>query len=82
MPKPATADAQNEDYRFERPVTFIHTGVQSRGFVDLYRRGAFIMEAKQGTGQSVQAEPDAQLALLADLPPKQRQAHGIRGSRR
>ena len=81
-PKPATADAQNDDYRFERPVTFIHTGVQSRGFVDLYRRGAFIMEAKQGTGQSAQAEPDAQLALLADLPAKQRQGHGVRGSRR
>ena len=23
-PKPATADAQNDDYRFERPVTFVH----------------------------------------------------------
>ena len=32
-PKPATADAQNDDYRFERPVTFIHTGTQSRGFI-------------------------------------------------
>ena len=51
-PKPATADAQNDDYRFERPVTFIHTGTQSRGFIDLYRRGAFVCEAKQ-TGQTL-----------------------------
>jgi hypothetical protein len=79
-PKPATSDAQNDDYRFERPVTFIHTGVQSRGFIDLYRRGAFIMEAKQGIAQP--SAPDAQLALLADLPAKQRQGHGQRGTRR
>jgi len=30
-PKVATSDQQNDDYRFERPVTFIHTGTQSRG---------------------------------------------------
>jgi hypothetical protein len=79
-PKPATADAQNDDYRFERPVTFIHTGTQSRGFIDLYRRGTFIMEAKQGTGRT--APPDAQLALMPDLPAKLRQGHGQRGTRR
>ena len=78
-PKPATADAQNDDYRFERPVTFIHTGTQSRGFIDLYRRGSFVMEAKQGTG----AAPDeSQLDLLAGAPVVQRQGHGLRGSRR
>lgn len=81
-PKPATADAQNDDYRFERPVTFIHTGTQSRGFIDLYRRGAFVMEAKQGTGRAQEDDPNAQLTLLPDLPAKQRQGHGVRGSRR
>ena len=77
-PKPATADAQSDDYRFERPVTFIHTGTQSRGFVDLYRRGSFIMEAKQGVRR---AATDDQLSLLADAP-KQRQGHGQRGTAR
>ena len=62
-PKPATADAQSDDYRFERPVTFIHTGTQSRGFVDLYRRGSFIMEAKQGVHRTTD---DDQLSLLPD----------------
>jgi SAM-dependent methyltransferase len=80
-PKPATADAQNDDYRFERPVTFIHTGAQTRGFVDLYRRGCFVMEAKQGTGQTTLTD-DAQLALITDLPKTQRQGHGVRGSKR
>ncbi|WP_245894622.1 class I SAM-dependent DNA methyltransferase [Paracoccus indicus] len=80
-PKPATADSQNDDYRFERPVTFIHTGAQSRGFIDLYRRGCFVMEAKQGTGQSTQTDED-QLSLISDLPKIQRQGHGVRGSRR
>jgi hypothetical protein len=78
-PKPATADAQSDDYRFERPVTFIHTGTQSRGFVDLYRRGSFVMEAKQGVHRA--AADDDQLSLLADAP-KQRQGHGQRGSAR
>ncbi|MEH6654554.1 MAG: DNA methyltransferase [Loktanella salsilacus] len=80
-PKIATADAQNDDYRFERPVTFIHTGAKTRGFVDLYRRGCFVMEAKQGTGQTTQTD-DSQLALIADLPKIQRQGHGQRGSKR
>lgn len=79
-PKPATADAQNDDYRFERPVTFIHTGTQSRGFIDLYCRDCFVMEAKQGTGGN-QANED-QLSLLSDAPVVQRQGHGVRGSRR
>ncbi|HRO15345.1 MAG TPA: class I SAM-dependent DNA methyltransferase, partial [Paracoccus sp. (in: a-proteobacteria)] len=79
-PRPATADAQGDDYRFERPVTFRHTSSQSRGYIDLYRRGAFVMEAKQGTGQS--AADDAQLSLLPDAPHKPRQGHGVRGTRR
>lgn len=79
-PKPATADAQNDDYRFERPVTFIHTGTQSRGFIDLYRRGSFVMEAKQGT-EGPPADEN-QLDLLTGLPAVQRQGHGVRGSRR
>ncbi|CAM4124864.1 class I SAM-dependent DNA methyltransferase [Paracoccus yeei] len=78
-PKPATADAQNDDYRFERPVTFIHTGTQSRGFIDLYRRGSFVMEAKQGTGAAAQ---EHQLDLLAAASAVQRQGHGVRGSKR
>lgn len=80
-PKPATADTQNDDYRFERPVTFIHTGTQSRGFIDLYRRSSFIMEAKQGRGQAASDDPN-QLTMLQTPAGPQRQGHGLRGTRR
>ena len=79
-PDPATANAQNDSYRFERPVTFIHTGSQSRGFIDLYRAGHFVMEAKQGT-EGAKPDPETQLSLLPDLPAAQRKGHGQRGSR-
>ncbi|MBX3712939.1 MAG: class I SAM-dependent DNA methyltransferase [Lysobacter sp.] len=37
-----------QDYMFERPVTFAHgDGGTSAGRIDLYRRGAFILEAKK-----------------------------------
>ncbi|OYU19700.1 MAG: SAM-dependent methyltransferase [Rhodobacteraceae bacterium PARR1] len=79
-PKPATSDAQNDHYRFERPVTFIHTSSQTRGFIDLYRRGCFVMEAKQGVDAPVE-NPD-QPSFLSDLPAASRQGHGQRGSRK
>lgn len=79
-PKPATSDAQNDDYRFERPVTFIHPSSQTRGFIDLYRRGCFVMEAKQGVDAPVE-NPD-QPSFLPDLPAASRQGHGQRGSRK
>ncbi|WP_190293729.1 class I SAM-dependent DNA methyltransferase [Roseibium aggregatum] len=79
-PKPATADGDHNDYRFERPVTFTHTGRKSRGRIDLYKRGCFILEAKQG-GDRVKKEDMNQLALvLQEAPPKFQHAHGVRGS--
>lgn len=37
-----------EDYLFERPVTFRHgDGSSSAGRIDLYRRGAFVLESKK-----------------------------------
>lgn len=61
-------------------MTFIHTGTQSRGFIDLYRRGCFIMEAKQGTGATNGDEN--QISLLSDAPAVQRKGQGVRGSKR
>ena len=41
----ATAE---QDYMFERPLTFHHAdGSKSPGRVDLYRRGAFVLESKK-----------------------------------
>jgi hypothetical protein len=79
-PDPATQNAQRDGYTFERPVTFIHTDSQSRGFIDLYRAGHFVMEAKQGTDGKA-APDDSQAALLPDLPAPSRKGHGTRGTR-
>lgn len=79
--RPAPATGQGADgYCFERPVTFIHTDTQTRGFIDLYRAGHFVMEAKQGSDGA--PADDRQPALLPDLPVPARRGHGVRGSRR
>lgn len=55
LPRPEPAHDGHEDnaYVFERRVDFRHRdGSESRGFIDLYRRGAFVCEAKQ-TGQTL-----------------------------
>ena len=37
-----------QDYMFERPITFLHgDGSTSGGRIDLYRRGAFVLESKK-----------------------------------
>ena len=83
LPKPAPASeaTRANSYCFEHPVTFIHTGAQSRGFIDLYRAGHFVMEAKQGTG-GTDTPYDNQPALIPDLPSATRKGHGARGTRR
>lgn len=80
-PAPATEASKANSYCFEHPVTFIHTGTQSRGFIDLYRAGHFVMEAKQGTGGTT-ADDSAQPSLIPDLPEPTRKGHGTRGTRR
>jgi hypothetical protein len=80
-PDPAKAATRANSYCFEHPVTFIHTSTQSSGFIDLYRAGHFVMEAKQGTGMTA-PDDDAQPTLLPDLPSPTRKGHGTRGTRR
>ncbi len=44
IPHPTPA----QDYMFERPITFSHgDGSSSAGCIDLYRRGAFVLESKK-----------------------------------
>ncbi|MEG2155589.1 MAG: DNA methyltransferase, partial [Burkholderiaceae bacterium] len=46
LPRPHPTVEQ--DYQFERPVTFAHgDGSSSAGRIDCYRRGAFVLEAKK-----------------------------------
>jgi hypothetical protein len=55
-PDPAQEDTRDNTYVFERRVTFQHgDGTTTRGFIDLYRQGCFVLEAK-GTGQQAESE--------------------------
>src|SRR5439155_12784616 len=47
-PDPASATTEHNDYVFERAVTFRDPdGSTSQGRIDLYKRGSFVLEAKQ-----------------------------------
>jgi hypothetical protein len=47
-PDPASDDTRDNAYVFERRVHFRHgDGTESFGFIDLYRRGCFVLEAKK-----------------------------------
>ena len=64
-PKLATDDIQADDYRFERPVKFGDTSQRNHGFIDLYRKGCFVLEAKQGVHAKARPDPK-QLTLLSE----------------
>jgi len=51
-PDPTKPDDTENEYVFERSVTFHYPdGSTSTGRIDLYKRGCFILEAKQGVEQ-------------------------------
>ncbi|MEZ5622751.1 MAG: type IIL restriction-modification enzyme MmeI [Burkholderiaceae bacterium] len=48
LPEPAREDTRDNAYVFERRVSFAHgDGSTSAGFIDCYKRGAFVLEAKK-----------------------------------
>jgi hypothetical protein len=71
-PHPAIAENRQNQYVFEHPVTFRHAnGSSSTGFIDLYKKNCFVLEAKQG---SQATEP----SLLFAAP--SRRGAGLRGT--
>lgn len=51
-PNPATGDPERDTYVFERAATLPHEDGQATiGRIDLYKQGAFILEAKQASGE-------------------------------
>lgn len=57
-PEPTQPDDRNNAYVFERAVTFRHgTGLTSTGRIDLYKRGCFVLEAKQGSDRPTESQP-------------------------
>ncbi len=56
-PEPTKPDNRDNAYVFERSVTWQHgDGGSSANFIDLYKRGFFILEAKQGSDKTVATE--------------------------
>ena len=59
-PDPARDDTRDNAYVFERRVRFRHgDGAESHGFIDCYRRGAFVLEAKRIKGNGGKGFDDA-----------------------
>jgi hypothetical protein len=63
----------------ERTVQFNDGGKKSLGRIDLYKRGCFVLETKQGT-DSPDQQQKAQLAELGLPPEKHRKGHAVRGT--
>jgi len=75
-PEPKQPDDAANAYVFEKDVTFQHAdGTTSIGRIDLYRRGCFVLEAKQGVDA-----PEPQALPLVKRPAKSKAGHGQRGT--
>jgi hypothetical protein len=65
-PEPADHDDRANAYCFERRVAFRHgDGSESYGYIDLYRRGAFVLEAKDVKAPEGRRYDDAMLRARA-----------------
>lgn len=57
-PDPASDNTRTNDYVFERRVQYAHDASRSHGFIDLYKRGCFVCEAKQGSDAPTPTEAE------------------------
>ncbi len=57
-PDPARPDTRANDYVFERHVDHSAPVEQSWGSIDLYKKGCFVLEAKQGSNAPVKTEAE------------------------
>ncbi len=65
-PDPAQEDTRDNAYVFERRITFRHgDGGSSSGYIDCYRRGAFVLEAKKIRTGGAQTFDDALMRARA-----------------
>ena len=84
LPRPQMAAEENQrnDYVFERRVDFKHpNGTTTPGYIDLYRRGHFILEAKQSAKRQGRSTSENQLLLLPEDASQMRAGHAKRGTR-
>lgn len=78
-PDPTKQDEAENAYVFEKAVTFHHAdGSTSSGRIDLYKRGCFVLEAKQG---SEREKKDVQAAAAPAKARKGRKGTAVRGTK-
>jgi len=78
-PEPTKPDVAENACVFERDVTFQNPdGSTSIGRIDLYKRGCFVLEAKQGSEQTTD-DPD--FALSAGPKKKTKRGTAVRGTK-
>lgn len=79
QPQPPTSDPEAVSYRFEYPVKFRDIdGAASNGRIDLYKKGAFVLEAKQSRLKGQMKEI---LPAQGELPMAEPAQAGPRGRR-
>ena len=67
LPAPAQESNRHNDYVFERSVAFKHPdGSQTTGFIDLYKRDCFVLEAKQSAKPGAAKPAAGQLDFLPE----------------
>jgi hypothetical protein len=78
-PDPTTDDPTQDSYVLERAVQFNDGARKSTGRIDLYKRGCFVLETKQGTDTADQQKKQERAELGLE-PSKRRKGHAVRGS--
>lgn len=82
-PQPAQADDEHNSYVFERAVIFNNgDGTTSTGRIDLYKRGCFVLEAKQGSDRVTTTAPlfGDEAELIASRGRQGRRGMAVRGT--
>jgi hypothetical protein len=76
-PEPSGADADRNDYVFERQVRFRHDGgADSVGRIDLYKKNCFVLEAKQSRLKGAKAVAGEGDLFMAEQPDATRGRRG------
>lgn len=81
-PDPAGATRERNDYVFERVVTHHRDDGDAIGRIDLYRKGSFVLEAKQSRWKGGEKAIAGQSDLFTPEPEKDAPERGKPGARR
>ena len=80
-PDPTQDDDRENSYVFERSVKITNLdGSENQGWIDLYKQGCFVLEAKQGSDK-LETKKDG-MAILAEKKRKRKTGTAVRGTGR